>query len=296
MKAVVLGAAAGGGFPQWNCACPVCTLAWTGDARVRAATQSSLAVSADGASWTLFNASPDILTQIARTPELQPFEDGRNSPIRAVVLTNADIDHIAGLLSLREGHRFEIFALPPVLAAIRANPVFSALSAAAFIEAVPDEAFTVTELSCTLFPVPGKVPLYQEGARVDVGSQKGETAGIAVGDGAHTLLYVPGCAHLTPPLEARLAAADAVLFDGTLFTDDEMVRAGLGAKTGRRMGHMPISGEGGSLDFLAGLKAAQKIYVHINNTNPIWISGSPERRAVEDRGVAVGYDGMEIVL
>ncbi len=255
-----------------------------------------MAVSTDGAAWALLNASPEVLAQIARTPELQPLAGARNSPIQAVVLTNGDIDHVAGLLSMREGQRFDIFALPPVLEALRANPIFSALSAAFFIEAVAGEEFTAAGLHFTLFPVPGKVPLYQESGHVEIGSQRGETAAVAVRDGAHTLLYVPGCASLTPELEERLSGADAVLFDGTLFTDDEMVRAGLGPKTGRRMGHMPISGAGGSLDMLAGLKARHKVYVHINNTNPIWISGSPEREAVEQRGIAVAHDGMEIVL
>jgi pyrroloquinoline quinone biosynthesis protein B len=296
MKALVLGAAAGGGFPQWNCRCAVCALYWDGDRRVRRRTQSSIATSRDGKSWTLVNASPDLGAQIAATPVLWPREGLRHSPIMSVVLTNADIDHVAGLLSLRERQSFELIALPAVHAALAQNPIFGVISARA-VPAVPGELLQTPDgLTVELFPVPGKAPLYLEGDDPKLGSEAGETAGVLVRDGDRVLAYVPGCADLTPELLARFADADAILFDGTLFTDDEMIRAGVGEKSGRRMGHVPITGSGGSLETLSRLNARRKIYVHINNTNPVLIDGSPERLEVEQAGVEVAYDGMEIVL
>lgn len=297
MKALVLGAAAGGGFPQWNCRCAVCTLAWSGDPRVRRRTQSSVAVSRDGSSWTLLNASPDIREQIATTPALWPSGEGRHSPIASVVLTNADVDHVAGLLSLRERQVFDLIALPAVHEALAMNPIFDVISASRPLIAEPDVPFTTRDgLAIELFPVPGKSPLYLEGTDPKLGSERGETAGVLVRDGEQVLAYIPGCADLSPAVLTELERADAIMFDGTLFTDDEMIRAGIGEKTGRRMGHVPITGPGGSLGVLAGLAARRKIYVHINNTNPALIDGSPERLEVEHAGVEVAYDGMEVEL
>lgn len=296
MKALILGAAAGGGFPQWNCRCSVCALYWEGDRRVRRRTQSSVAVSRDGKSWTLLNASPDVGTQIAATAPLWPSGKIRHSPIASVVLTNADIDHIAGLLSLRERQAFELIALPEVHTALARNPIFDIISARP-VQAVPGEPLQTQDgLTIELFPVPGKAPLYLEGDDPKIGSEAGETAGVLVRDGNRALAYVPGCAELTPRVLARFEGADAILFDGTLFTDDEMIAAGVGEKTGLRMGHVPITGAGGSLETLARLNAGRKIYVHINNTNPVLIDGSPERLEVEHAGLEVAYDGMEIVL
>jgi pyrroloquinoline quinone biosynthesis protein B len=292
----VLGAAAGGGFPQWNCGCRNCSLARQGDERARPRTQSGLAVSADGRAWILLNASPDLGAQMRATPALWP-ETGelRHSPIAAVVLTSADIDQIAGLLNLREGHAFDLVALEPVQAVLAANPVFGVLAGARRVIAQPGQPVRLGGLEIELFPVSGKAPLYEEGDDSRLGSEAGEVCGVLVRSDGRTLAYVPGCAEITPDLRERLVAADAVLFDGTLYTDDEMIRMGAGVKTGRRMGHVPVSGEGGSLSFLSGLPG-RKIYVHINNTNPILIEGSGEHRAVRDAGVEIGWDGMEIVL
>lgn len=245
----------------------------------------------------LFNASPDLPQQIRATPALWPRAPGRDSPIAAVVLTNADVDHVAGLLSLRERQPFRLIALAPVHAALAANPIFGVL--AGVVERVTarrNEAFELAGLSVELFPVPGKAPLYLEGAEPVVGAETGETCGVMIAAGGGKLAYVPGCAELSPPLLDRLGQAGALLFDGTAFTDGEMIAAGVGAKTGRRMGHMPIAGEGGSLDALSALPAGRKVYVHINNTNPILIEGSPERAAVEAGGFEVGRDGMEFAL
>jgi len=263
-----------------------------------ARTQSSIAMTAEGDAWVLLNASPDLREQIRAAPALWPRQGLRDSPIRSVVLTNADVDHVAGLLSLRERQPFRLIALPPVHAAVRASAIFDVLAPdmvdRSFVE--PGERIEVAGLAIELFPVPGKVPLYQEGPELRIGAETGETTGVIVGHDGRKLAYVPGCAALSPSVLDRIAEADVLLFDGTLFTDDEMIRAGVGAKTGRRMGHIPISGPDGSLATLRQLKAPRKIYIHINNTNPILVEGSPERRAVEAAGFEVAHDGMEIAL
>ncbi|MET0671176.1 MAG: pyrroloquinoline quinone biosynthesis protein PqqB [Xanthobacteraceae bacterium] len=298
MTAIVLGAAAGGGFPQWNCNCEICRLAWAGDKRVRARTQASLAVSGDGERWTLINASPDLRAQIQINPRLQPGGATRGSPIDAVMLTGAEIDQVAGLLSLRERTPFAVIATAATLAVVADNPVFSVLAPDVVRRRaiVPGESFSLGDgIKAELFIVPGKMPLYLEGDNPDTASESAANVGVEISDGSKRLVYVPGAANVTPAILARLARADAVLFDGTVFTDDELIRTGTGTKTGRRMGHMPIEGEGGSLAALAGL-ASRRIFVHINNTNPILVDGSPERRRVEAAGWEVAEDGLEIVL
>jgi pyrroloquinoline quinone biosynthesis protein B len=298
LTAIVLGAAAGGGYPQWNCRCPVCRLAWEGDGRVKPCTQASLAVSADGVHWVLLNASPDLRAQLAANRALHPREGLRHSPITAVVLTGAEIDQIAGLLNLRERQPFALYGTPECLAAISANPMFDALSAEVVTRhaVAPGARFEPAPgLTAELFAVPGKVPLYLERGEPEIGGESGATVGIEIAAGDARLAFVPGAAAMTPALRGRLERAQAVLFDGTLFTDDEMIRTGTGAKTGRRMGHMPIDGDGGSLSALAGL-GGRRIYIHINNTNPIHVAGSPERRKVEAAGWEVAADGMEIAL
>ena len=298
LTAIVLGAAAGGGFPQWNCNCDVCRLAWAGDARVRPRTQASLAISADRKRWTLLNASPDLRAQIQATPVLQPHEGKRGSPIEAVVLTGAEIDQTAGLLTLRERSPFTILGTAATLAAVAGNPMFGALADDVVRRraVAPGERFQPGGgLTAELFMVPGKVPLYLEGDNPATAEESAANVGVEITDGRARLAFVPGAAAVTPALRERLARADAILFDGTLFTDDEMIRAGLGEKTGRRMGHMPVDGPDGSIAALTGL-SARRIFVHINNTNPILVDGSPERRRVEAAGWEVAWDGMEIVL
>jgi pyrroloquinoline quinone biosynthesis protein B len=298
LTAIVLGAAAGGGYPQWNCRCPVCRLAWEGDGRVKFCTQASVAVSADNERWVLLNASPDLRAQINATRTLHPRDGLRHSPIDAVVLTGAEIDQTAGLLSLRERQAFALYSTPESLAALAANPMFDALAAdvVARQPVTPGAPFRpAAGLIVELFIVPGKVPLYLERGEPEVGAETGANVGVEIAAGGARLAYVPGAAAMTSALRARLEGADAVLFDGTLFTDDEMIRLGTGPKTGRRMGHMPIDGDGGSLAALAGLPG-RRIYIHINNTNPIHVAGSPERRKVEAAGWEIAADGMEIVL
>lgn len=296
LTALVLGSAAGGSFPQWNCQCPVCRLAWTGDSRVRFRTQASLAVTAGDGRWTLLNASPDLASQIRATPALHPRQPVRGTPIESVVLTGAEIDQIAGLLHLRENAAFSVFATAQSLETLRRNEIFRALSAVTWRMIESAKAFELPGgIEAELFEVPGKVPLYLEGLDPETAVVSGATVGVELRHDGKTLLFVPGAADVNDALSARLAKADVMMFDGTLFHDDEMIRSKTGMKTGRRMGHMPIDGDSGTLQKLAGVKA-RKIFIHINNTNPILIDGSPERRRVNDQGWEVAEDGMEIAL
>jgi pyrroloquinoline quinone biosynthesis protein B len=298
LTAIVLGAAAGGGFPQWNCRCAVCRLAWAGDPRVKPRTQASLAVSADGAHWILLNAAPDLRAQVQATPALQPHSGLRGSPIAAVVLTGAEVDQTAGLLTLRERQDFTVLATSETLTALRANPIFGVLAA----DVVKREPVALGVpfalpggIEAELFAVPGKVALYLEGEDPALDAETGANVGVALAYGSRRLAYVPGAAAVPAALLERLGRMDVVLFDGTLFVDDEMIASGTGTKTGRRMGHMPIDGEGGTLGALARLPG-RRILTHINNTNPILVAGSAERRKVEAAGFEVAEDGMEIVL
>jgi pyrroloquinoline quinone biosynthesis protein B len=298
LTAIVLGAAAGGGFPQWNCRCPVCSLAWDGDVRVKRSTQASLAVTTDGKRFVLLNASPDLREQIAATPALQPREALRGSPIAAVVLSGGEIDQTAGLLALRERHAFAIHASAETLEAVAANPMFNALGpdiVARHACAIGEPFAPIDGLAAELFMVPGKVPLYLEGDNPALAAETEGNVGIELTAGDRRLVFVPGCAAVTPALKARLARADVLMFDGTLFHDNEMIATGSGTKTGRRMGHIPIDGAGSSLAALADL-AARRIYIHINNTNPIRVAGSPERRKVETAGWEIAEDGFRIEL
>lgn len=298
LTAIVLGAAGGGGYPQWNCRCPACQLAWAGHALVKPRTQASLAVSGDGEQWVLLNATPDLRAQLLATPKLQPRAGLRSSPIAAVVLTGAEVDQIAGLLTLRERQGFTVFGTAETIAALSANPIFGVLAADLVTRKVIElEApFALPGgLQAELFAVPGKVALYLEGDDPALDSETGANVGVEIVCGDSRLLYMPGAAGVTPALRERLARADAVLFDATLFHDDEMITTGTGTKSGRRMGHMALAGEDGTLATLTGLRG-RRILTHINNTNPILIEDSPERREVEAAGFEVAEDGMEIVL
>jgi pyrroloquinoline quinone biosynthesis protein B len=298
LTAIVLGSAAGGGFPQWNCRCPVCALAWAGDPRVRPRTQASLAVSANGEDWILINASPDLPEQIRRAPALHPRGGRRGSPIKAVLLTGAEIDQVAGLFSLREREPFILYATASALSVMEGNSMFGVLPAEVVTRRTITSGKSYTlpgDLRAEFFAIPGKAPLYIEGQDPETMSEATGTMGVELCAGNARLAYIPGAAAVTAAMRQRLAHTDVVLFDGTLFHDDEMIASGTGSKTGRRMGHMPIDGTGGSLEALEGL-TARRIYVHINNTNPVLVEGSPARAQVMRQGWEVAEDGLEIAL
>lgn len=309
LHVLVLGAAAGGGFPQWNSNDAAARRVRAGDAKLRPRTQSSLAVSADGRRWVVLNASPDLRQQINERPQLHPGADDplRASPISAVVVTNADVDHVTGLLNLRESQPLAVYGHARVLSVLAANSIFNVLNPACVDRrALPlDEPFALADKACaplgvtvSAFIVPGKVALWLEDASAPgFGSQPGDTIGLAVSAaGSPPLYYIPGCAGMTPALADRLRGAKLVFFDGTLWRDDEMIVAGVGSKTGLRMGHISCSGPQGAIAAFAGLDVARKIFIHLNNTNPLLIDDSAERAEAAAAGWEVAFDGMEITL
>jgi pyrroloquinoline quinone biosynthesis protein B len=305
----VLGSAAGGGFPQINCNCRNCAGVRNGEPGLRRRTQSSLAVSSDGRAWALLNASPDLRQQIAATPELGPPTGSvRGSPIRAVMLTNGDVDHVAGLLSLREGIAFNLYGTARVLATLASNTIFNVLNP----ELVPRSSLEMEKptqlrgpegglgLTVEAFAAPGKVALYLEDAAAGAGfgTQEGDTIGLKIKDTASgvAFFYIPACAAMDEALADRIRGAQLVLLDGTLYTDDEMIAQGLSSKTGTRMGHIRMSGPDGSIAALSKLELGRRVFVHINNSNPVLREDSPERATVERAGWEIAFDGMEIRL
>ena len=304
MRIVILGAGAGGGLPQWNCGCRNCVAARAG--RIPSLTQGGIAVCANGSDWALINASPDLRAQLGATPALHPPRGAlRDSPIRSVLVTNADIDHVAGLLTLREAQGFDLFATPDVHDVLDANPMLGVLDPA-LVQRRPvllEQPFElVPGVVATLFAVPGKVALYLEarqgagpGGAIDTRLVGEQTVGVELRSAGRRAVIVPGCAELPDWLLARLDGADLLAFDGTLWTDDEMIRQGLGPKTGRRMGHMPVSGPDGSLAALADLRLGRRVLIHINNSNPLVDPAGPERAQAEAAGWVIGHDGMEIL-
>ena len=299
----VLGSAAGGGFPQINCRCRNCADVRSGARGLSPRTQSSLAVSVDGMRWLLLNASPDLRQQVSAAPELAPRVQCslRSSPIVGVALTNGDVDHVAGLLSLREGIAFGLYATPRVLATLAANSVFNVLDMRCVQRVALQPGQTVetsSGLTVEAYPVPGKVALYLERPEPGFGTREGDTVGLAIGDPTSGAVfhYIPGCAAVDDRLAARLQGAFLVFFDGTLYSDAEMIAQGLSDKTGKRMGHISMSGAQGSLAAFETLGVKRRIYVHINNSNPVLREGSPERAHVERAGWEIAWDGMEVRL
>ena len=298
LRVVVLGSAAGGGVPQWNCGCPVCALAWSGDARVARRTQSSLAVTLDGENYALVNASPDLRQQIIANSVLHPRNVLRDSPIRSVIVTNADVDHVAGLLTLRERQAIALHATAGTLAVLGANAIFNVM-AADLVErrtiALNVPFAPLDKLAVTAFPLPGKVALWLEGDHVEVGGESETTVGLEFDADGRRIVYAPGCSQVTDALLERVEGAAVLFFDGTTFTDDEMIAQGLSQKTARRMGHTSMSGPDGALKRFAGVEVGRKIFIHINNSNPALVAGSAERRFVEEAGWELAFDGMEVV-
>jgi pyrroloquinoline quinone biosynthesis protein B len=302
VQVILLGTAAGGGFPQWNCWCPTCRIARREPARARPRSQSSAAVSADGRRWFLLNASPDVHAQLARIPGPEP-RGMRHVPIEGVVLTDAELDHTLGIVLLREGRYLQLYATPAAQSVIeRDSSVLPVTRAFAEVRVEPLAIGGSTALgyrdgcpaglTVTAFPVPAGPPRFASEAL------PGHTVGLLVRDDATggVCAFVPGCGGLDRTLLDRLAGAELVLFDGTFWTDDELIALGIGQRTARAMDHLPVSGPDGSLEQLAALPARHKVYTHINNTNPMLIEDSPQRLEVERHGLVVGADGMRFTL
>lgn len=308
LRIVVLGAAAGGGIPQWNCGCPVCRAARSDKPELQSG-QASIAVSADGRNWFLINASPDLRQQITDTPQLHPRDGAlRHSPIAGVILTNAEVDAVAGLLSMREGSPFTIYGHDRVLTILKANSIFNVLSEKNVKrEAIEiDRSFALrlqdgaaAGLDVLAFTVPGKGAWYLEGQAHPAGADgDGDTLGLRITEtasGKH-FYFIAACARVTPELTERIRGAPLVFFDGTVWRDDELIAAGLGQKTGQSMGHIAMSGEDGAIASLATAGIGQKFFLHINNSNPALLRDSAERAALITTGWQIPHNGMEITL
>jgi pyrroloquinoline quinone biosynthesis protein B len=308
LRVVVLGAAAGGGVPQWNCGCPVCQEARSGRPELRR-TQASIAISVDGDHWFLINASPDLRQQVIATPQLHPKAGMlRHTPIAGVILTNGEVDAVAGLLSMRESSPFTIYAHPKVLAILRTNSIFNVLNEKyvrhqpitldkAFEPDLPDGSRSGIEI--LPLAVPGKSAWYLEG-KVHPGGDDGagDTLGLRIKDRASGkyFYFLAACASVTGDLKSRLAGASLIFFDGTVWRDDEMIADGLGNKTGQAMGHIAMSGDKGAIAALAGLNIDQKMFLHVNNSNPALLHDSAERKIAERAGWKIPADGTEITL
>jgi pyrroloquinoline quinone biosynthesis protein B len=308
LRVVVLGAAAGGGVPQWNCGCPVCRAARSEHPELQS-TQASIAISADGDHWFLINASPDLRQQLIATPQLHPRAGKlRHSPISGVILTNGEIDAVAGLLSMREGSPFTVYAHSKVLAILGDNSIFNVLNAknvrrqpieldTTFEPTLPDGAPSGIEI--LPFAAPGKSAWYLEGKAHPAGDTgAGDTLGLRIGDKAtgKYFYFLAACADVTDDLKSRLAGAPLIFFDGTVWRDDELIVAGLGNKTGQGMGHIAMSGDNGAIEALSGLNIDRKVFLHINNSNPALLHDSAERKQAERAGWQIPADGTEITL
>lgn len=301
----VLGSAAGGGFPQWNCSCPGCRAVRDGSRPTLARTQSSIAVSADRERWVLINASPDVRQQFAAFPGMHPG-DGRATPLQAVLVTDAEIDHTLGLMLLREGSGVDLHCTASSHATLRDGtgllPALERYCPVRWHEVVPGAPFPLGGLSYRAFDVPtakhdrfgtgGEAESSAGGTRIGTG----RVVGYRITDpvSGRSAVYLPGVQELTPSVRDELDRCDALFVDGTTWQDDEMIQLGLAQKTARDMGHLAVGGAGGSLELLSPLPIGRKVYVHINNTNPMLLDDSPERRQVVDAGMEVAEDGLEV--
>jgi len=310
MEILVLGAGAGGGSPQWNCGSSVSNAVRQGKEGAKPRTQSSIAVSADGESWCLCNASPDLGSQILRNPQLHP-KKLRHSPIESVILTNGDVDHVAGLLTLRESQPLRLYGTSRVLEFIGENKIFNVLNPE-FVERQPlvlNEQFEVQNkqgnnigIAVTAFAVAGKIALWleDESKGDDFGSESEDTIALEIShdtkNGIKKFFYIPACAQMSDELKQRISGAELVFFDGTLWEDKELITNKVGIKTGGRMGHMSNSGSEGTIQAFEGLGVKRKIFIHINTTNPILLPNSPERKIAEAAGWEVAFDTMRINL
>ncbi len=305
MRVRVLGSAAGGGFPQWNCNCPNCDGVRKGTINAKRRTQSSIAVTGDNVNWLLFNASPDILTQFQGFPELQPARSIRDTAVRSVLLMDAQIDHTTGLFMLREGKTpLNIYCTDMVYEDLTTgNPIFNILGHYCGInwkkismDSIDSfEAEGVPNLKITAVPLSSKAPPYSPHRN---NPHIGDNIGIQVEDATSgkKLFYAPGLAEIEDQIKPFMEQADCLMVDGTCWTNDEMAKLGIAQKMSLDMGHLPQSDPGGMIEVLRPLKASKKILIHINNTNPILREDSPERAVLADEKIDVAYDGMDLTI
>jgi pyrroloquinoline quinone biosynthesis protein B len=307
IRARVLGSAAGGGVPQWNCGCENCVLVRSRDRRVCPRTQDSIAVGTGGERWLLINASPDISRQIEQFKGLWP-RSRRDTPIGAIALTNGDLDHVLGLLSLRESQPFRVLATKSVLAGlVERNAMLRTLARTA--DQVDWTPFPLGQevrlddigLGVTALAVPGKLPVHLAGVTTpspddNIALRLRDLSRVAGPQGGTGTVLIATSVGSLGDFERLFDGADIVFFDGTFWSEDELVVQGLGHARARDMAHVPVGGEEGSLARLAAVRATRRIYTHINNTNPMLREGSPERMQVEQAGWEVAFDGMEVCL
>jgi pyrroloquinoline quinone biosynthesis protein B len=301
----VLGSAAGGGFPQWNCACFNCRGVREGRIAASARTQESVAVGVDKNAWFLINASPEIRQHIEGFVGLQPSSP-RHTPIQGILLTNGDLDHCLGLLSLRESQPLVVYATESVwLGFTRGNVLYRTLTRFAGQVTWVPIALDVSQplklmsgeasgLSVVAVPLPGKLPIHLEGQTPSLGDNIGLR--ITADATGKVLAYLPAVGERSPVVERAAHAADAVFFDGTFWSNTELIEQGLGDKRAQDMAHWPIGGSNGSLAWLRNLSVKHRVFIHVNNTNPVLRDDSPERQTVRDAGLVVAHDGMELSL
>ncbi len=307
MRVHILGSGAGGGFPQWNCNCPNCRGVREGTIRARPRTQSSITVSANGTDWVLFNASPDIRAQLEAFPAMQPARALRDTAICAVLLVDSQIDHTTGLMMLREkGTPLDIYCTDEVHQDLSEGyPLLRVLGHYCGVHWHPlpvggreAQSFTIAgagELSFAAVPLKSEAPPYSPHRH---NTRAGDNIGVWVQDPltGKTLFYAPGLGQIEAHILPYLERADCVLVDGTVWTDDEMLRTGVGTKPAREMGHLALSGPGGIVETLNRLERPRKVLIHINNTNPILDEDSPQRAELTRLGIEVAHDGMDISL
>lgn len=304
MHIQILGSAAGGGFPQWNCNCRNCRGVRAGSLRAQPRTQSSIAISDDGEQWILCNASPDIRAQIEAFPALQPARKLRDTAIAGIVLLDSQIDHCTGLLTLREGCPHQVWCTEMVHQDLTTGfPLFNMLShwngglqyQLIELDAKPFSIPACPALSITAIALRSSAPPYSPHRG---NPHPGDNIGLFIEDrrSGRSLFYAPGLGQVDEHLLGWMRHADCLLVDGTLWRDDEMRVCEVGDKLGSEMGHLCQSGPGGMIEVLDGLPSARKILIHINNTNPILDLDSPERTELDAHGIEVAFDGMSIVL
>jgi pyrroloquinoline quinone biosynthesis protein B len=302
LRVVLLGTAAGGGFPQWNCWCPICRTGRSDPRRAIPRSQSTAAVSADGERWFLLNASPDVRAQLACLPGILP-DGARHAPLEGIITTDAELDHTLGLVLLREARQLQLYATSAVRSILehdsRLLPVTQAFATVDVKDMPLGAAIPLhyrngekTAMSVEAFEVPAGPPRFAPEAG------RGHTIGLILRDDetGGSCSFVPGCGDLDQSLLARFEETDLLLFDGTFWSDDELVALGISDRRAREMDHLPVSGLDGSLARLALLQRPVKVYTHINNTNPMLLEASPERATVVRAGVQVGVDGMSFVI